>query len=722
MRHFLTKFHTLLSWFNKKLHQATRLLHGSETRTNDCAAAAAIVSPVAECYACTQPGVPSFHSTTCDRAHSPEWAASAGSSLIPIQPNTTDHANAPPPPEQRTKHKTQWVLDPRSPRVQRWNRALLLARAVALALDPLFFYSLSVGGGGGGAPPCLFMDGGLVVAVTVLRTAADAAHLAHIWLQMRMAYVSRESLVVGCGKLVWDARMVAEHYLRSVKGFWFDLFVILPVPQVVFWMVVPNLMEEEIKLIMTILIMIFLFQFLPKVYHIICVMRRMQKVTGFIFGSIWWGFGLNLIAYFIASHVAGGCWYVLTIQRIASCLKQQCEKNKTCDLLSFACSKQVCYDLPFSSNVKSISCQAFNFTTETTAVQNDPTCLQVNGPFPYGIYNTALPVVSSNSLAVKILYPIFWGLMTLSTFGNNLEPTSHWLEVIFSITNVLSGLMLFTLLIGNIQVFLHSVMARKRKMQLRCRDMEWWMRRRQLPSQLRQRVRQYELQRWAATRGEDEMEMIKDLPEGLRREIKRQLCLDLIKQVPIFHNLDDLILDNICDRVEPLVFSKNEKVIREGDPVKRMVFIVKGTLQSNQQLSKGMVATCMLGPGGFFGDELLSWCLRRPFVDRLPASSATFVCIKPTEAFGLDAPHLRYITEHFRYKFANEKLKRTARFYSANWRTWAAVNIQLAWRRNRARKMGISVVIEPSENDGDERKLRRYAAMFMSLRPHDHLE
>lgn len=39
-----------------------------------------------------------------------------------------------------------------------------------------------------------------------------------------------------------------------------------------------------------------------------------------------------------------------------------------------------------------------------------------------------------------------------STFGNDLEPTSHWLEVIFSIITVLSGLLLFTLLIGNIQV------------------------------------------------------------------------------------------------------------------------------------------------------------------------------------------------------------------------------------------------------------------------------
>lgn len=151
-----------------------------------------------------------------------------------------------------------------------------------------------------------------------------------------------------------------------------------------------------------------------------------------------------------------------------------------------------------------------------------------------------------------------------------------------------------------------------------------------------------------------------------------------------------------------------------------MVFVVRGCLQSSQNLSKGMVATCMLGPGNFLGDELLSWCLRRPFVDRLPASSATFVCVEATEAFGLDACHLRYITDHFRYKFANERLKRTARYYSSNWRTWAAVNIQLAWRRYMIRVKGRTT--QATENGNSDRLLRQYAAMFLSLRPHDHLE
>ncbi|KAM7510104.1 hypothetical protein LguiB_008979 [Lonicera macranthoides] len=585
-----------------------------------------------ECYACTQVGLPVFHSTSCDRAHQPEWEASAGTSLVPIHNRPINHRRSP----------IHGVLDPRSKRVQRWNRLFLLARGMSLAVDPLFFYALSVGRGGS---PCLYMDGGLTALVTGLRTCVDAVHLCHIWLQFRLAYVSRESMVVGCGKLVWDSRAIASHYVRSIKGFWFDAFVILPVPQ-----------------------------------------------------------------------VAGGCCYILAIQRTASCLRQQCDRKSSCNNLSLSCSEEVCYQFLSLASTLGNTCGG----NSTTAMLRKPLCLDVNGPFSYGIYKWALPVISSNSINVKILYPIFWGLYTLSTFGNDLEPTSQWLEVIFSICIVLSGLMLFTLLIGNIQVFLHTVMAKKRNMQLRCRDLEWWMRRRQLPSQLRQRVRHFERQRWAAMGGEDEMELVKDFPEGLRRDIKRFLCLDLIKQVPLFQSLDDLILDNICDRVNPLVFSKNEKIIREGDPVLRIVFIVRGRVKSSQNLSKGMVATSTLEPGGFLGDELLSWCLRRPFTDRLPASSATFTCIEPTEAFGLDANNLRYISDHFRYKFANERLKRTARYYSSNWRTWGAVNIQLAWRRYRLRtRRPVDCMVE---NGGSRRRLRHYAAIFMSIRPHDHFE
>ncbi|KAK2638045.1 hypothetical protein Ddye_025840 [Dipteronia dyeriana] len=89
---------------------------------------------------------------------------------------------------------------------------------MALAVDPLFFYVFSLQVGEGGAP-FVYLDAQLAAIVTVLRTCIDVVHLCHLWLQFRMAYVSRDSLVVGCGKLVWDARAIARHYLLSFRGF-----------------------------------------------------------------------------------------------------------------------------------------------------------------------------------------------------------------------------------------------------------------------------------------------------------------------------------------------------------------------------------------------------------------------------------------------------------------------------------------------------------------------
>ncbi|XP_060675392.1 cyclic nucleotide-gated ion channel 2-like isoform X2 [Ziziphus jujuba] len=605
-----------------------------------------------ECYQCTQAGIPFFHSTLCpDPSHHPHWEASAGSSFRPAPTTTVPTRTHSQAQDHHHHHHDPLfplgrVVDPRSKTVKRWNRVVLLARGMALAVDPLFFYVVWMSGDGS---PCFYMDVALAMIVTVVRTCLDAMHLGYVWLQFRMAYVSNESMVVGCGKLVWDARAIASRYLRSLRGFWLDAFVIIPIPQIVIWIVVPKLLrEEQIKWITRTFLLSFLFQFLPKIYHSIYLMKKLQKVTGYVFGSIWWRFNLNAIAYLIASH-----------------------------------------------------------------------CLDVDGPFNYGIYNPVLLVFSSNSLAVRILYPVFWGLLNLSSFGNELEPTCNWLELIFSCCITLAGLILFVTLIGNIQVFLHTVMANKKKMQLKYRDMEWWMKRRQLPNPLRDRVRNFQRHSWSAMEGQDEMELIQHLPDGLRRDIKRFLCIDLVKKVPLFHMLDDLILDNICDRVRPLIYSAGEKIIREGDPVQRMVFIVRGRVNRRQGLSKGFIANSVVEPGGFFGDELLSWCLRIPAANWLPVSLATYTCIDSAEGYAIDAHQLRYVVDHFRYKFASESLKKTARYYSCNWRTWGAVVIQLAWRRRRLRN-GTNLPI--LQNGDPEDRLRQYAAFFLSIRPHDHLE
>ncbi|KAK1410189.1 hypothetical protein QVD17_36724 [Tagetes erecta] len=647
-----------------------------------------------QCFLCNQFGIPNFHSTSCDPTSHPTWEALAGSSLLPNNASQSRQT-----PDQNRKYSSGpgsigGVLDPRSERVLWWNRVLLLARFVALAVDPFFLFALGMNDdGGGGGAWCVYVDQRVVRAVSIARSCVDAMHLCHVWIQFRLAYVSRESLVVGCGKLVWDARDIAFHYLRSLRGFWLDAFVILPIPQVFYISVAPRLLrEEKISTIILLVQLIFLIQYIAKLYHCYCLMHRRRLITGYIFGSIWWRCGLSLMAYLQASHASGSYWYALAIKRVILCLTKQCDASKKCSTLFLSCSSR--------------------------ANARFPICLDDDGPYPYGIYEFALPVISLDSIATRILYSNVWGLTSLSTMGNILEPSSEVVELLLSSFMVLIGIILFTSLIEIIQVFLAALCGRTTKMQMKLSDMDMWMKRRQLPSDLRRRVRHFENQRWSFLGGQDDMEMVSDLPEGLRRDIKRYLCLDLIKKAPLFRYMDDIILDNICDRVTYFVYSKGEKIFREGDPVQRMMFLVHGRVKRTQWLNHGMVATSILEPGSFFGDELLSWCLRIPFIDRYPAATATFTCMKGTEAFALDAKHLRYITTHFRYSFVNERMKRRARYYSSNWRSWAAVNIQLAWRRYVLRTRNGTPVYRAENHD----RLQHYAAMFMSFRPHDHLD
>lgn len=237
----------------------------------------------------------------------------------------------------------------------------------------------------------------------------------------------------------------------------------------------------------------------------------------------------------------------------------------------------------------------------------------------------------------------------------------------------------------NLQVFLQSITSKKSEMQLHNRDLEWWMRRRLLPHRLRVRVRQQERCRWAATRGIDEESILANLPEGLRRDIKRHLCLDLLRKVPLFEHLDDLILNNICDRLKPVLFIKQEPIIYEGNPVRQILFFVRGKVLSMYKIHDNKMSNCTLGPGDFFGDELISWCLSKS-TGRLPLANASLITLEMTEAFSLSSNDLKYITDHFRYKVASEQLKRTTRYYSTTWRMWAAMAIQLAWRRFKAHR------------------------------------
>ncbi|KAF8393809.1 hypothetical protein HHK36_020007 [Tetracentron sinense] len=308
--------------------------------------------------------------------------------------------------------------------------------------------------------------------------------------------------------------------------------------------------------------------------------------------------------------------------------------------------------------------------------------------FDFGIFIDALKsgVVESRDYPQKFFYCFWWGLQNLSSLGQNLETSTYVWEITFAVFISISGLVLFSFLIGIMQTYLQSTAVRLEEMRVKGQDLEQWMSHRLLPRSLREQIRWYQQYKWQKTRGFDEENLLRNLPKDLRRDIKRHLCMALLRRVPMFETMNGQLLDAMCDRLKPVLYREYSYIIREGDPVEEMLFVMRGKLL-NVTSNGGRTGfvnsdfhSDFLKAGDFCGEELLIWALDPHSFSNLPISTRTVQALKEVEAFAIMANDLKFVASQFR-RLHSKQVQHTFRFYSQQWRTWAACFIQAAWRR-----------------------------------------
>ncbi|KAJ6359364.1 hypothetical protein OIU76_000987 [Salix suchowensis] len=144
--------------------------------------------------------------------------------------------------------------------------------------------------------------------------------------------------------------------------------------------------------------------------------------------------------------------------------------------------------------------------------------------------------------------------------------------------------------------------------------------------------------------------LFKIFPGTLEGTLNVTSALPLLKRVPVFEKMDEQVLDAMCDRLKPVLYTEESDVVREGDLVDEMLFVMKGKLSTT---------TTNGGRTDVFIAEYLE---------------------AEVEAFALMADDLKFVASQFR-QLHSKQLRHTLRFHSQQWRTWAACSIQAAWRR-----------------------------------------
>ncbi|CAL4967374.1 unnamed protein product [Urochloa decumbens] len=578
----------------------------------------------------------------------------------------------------------QWykkIFDPSSDFILTWNRVFLVSCFAALFIDPLYFYVPKVTYGS--SVSCVGTDIHLAVIVTFLRSVADLLYILHIIIKFRTAYINPSATlrVFGRGDLVTNPKEIAWKYLRS--DFAVDVVAALPLPQIIIWFVIPAIKYSSSEHNNNILVLIVLAQYLPRLYLIFPLTYEIVKTTGVVAKTAWEGAAYNMVLYLIASHVLGALWYLLSVDRQTACWKMNCRDETGCDIKFLDCD--VTPDSTWANTTTIFSsCNASNSSIS----------------FDFGMFQPALAnQAPADRFVMKYFYSLWWGLQNLSCYGQTLSVSTYLGETLYCIFLAVLGLVLFAHLIGNVQTYLQSITVRVEEWRLKQRDTEEWMRHRQLPHELRERVRRFIQYKWLATRGVNEESILQALPADLRRDIKRHLCLGLVRRVPFFSQMDDQLLDAICERLVSSLCTKGTYIVREGDPVTEMLFIIRGKLESSTTNGgrSGFFNSITLKPGDFCGEELLGWALVPKPTTNLPSSTRTVKALIEVEAFALQAEDLKFVANQFR-RLHSKKLQHTFRYYSHHWRTWASCFIQAAWRRYKRRKMAKDLSMRESFN------------------------
>ncbi|KAL2628770.1 hypothetical protein R1flu_013456 [Riccia fluitans] len=626
--------------------------------------------------------LPSVSSTNSNNLEGPsngkrskEKTSSGLKSFTPARRYNLKHAASgivfdPTSPEHQLWSNAGWIS--RSTSLHNlWNRVFSITCPVAILADPLFFYvplvRLDL--------VCVELDRSLSLTVTLLKMLIDFVYFIHIVLQLGIAFAPSPT-------------SEASRYMRG--QFWLDLVVILPVPQLV--ISVPALWTSSRlsskKVLSTWKTLILIFHYILRLFRMLFIVKqsKMAMSRKAPVETVWTLVAYNIILYMLASHVTGASWYLLTVVRQDACWRQFCANESTCLSGYFSCSS-LQDDKIMHHRANWLN--STNISSQCVAASVNPT----GTAFSFGLFSLAVErkITSLESFAEKYFFCLWFSLRSLSSLCQGYQVSAEIWEIFFAFIMFIIGFFAFI----HTKQRISAQAIREREMRMKKKDAEEWMHFHKLPKELRNRTRKYHEFSWVETQGVNEVALLQSLPQDLRTDITRHLCFKHLTKIPLFNRMGDQRLEEVCQKLQPIQHMENSYLLHEGEPVAAVVFIDEGEVEASASDSNRVE---LLGPGDFWGHELLFWAFNNRSHEEksslfeltpeelLPLAEWTMQTRTKVEGFSLSSTDLISIARNYK-NVSNKKnpkrLKTEDRRYYFNEWVWAALVIQVAWRKKQ---------------------------------------
>lgn len=212
----------------------------------------------------------------------------------------------------------------------------------------------------------------------------------------------------------------------------------------------------------------------------------------------------------------------------------------------------------------------------------------------------------------QYLAAIYWAMCTLSTVGyGDITPETDQ-ERFYAILAMVLGGSLYGYVIGSVTSIVTDMDLNARAYQEKMELYQSWLDRHdELPQILRRRIRKHFKKTLAAKSAVDDMTVITDLSNELRGDTAHFIVHECVRLHPMFANMKKSELAKLVEVLQKSHNSKNEFVVKMGDPGIAMYILVEGAARYDQGVRfQGLLLEpaarfSQVVKGQSFGDEIL---------------------------------------------------------------------------------------------------------------------
>jgi len=198
---------------------------------------------------------------------------------------------------------------------------------------------------------------------------------------------------------------------------------------------------------------------------------------------------------------------------------------------------------------------------------------------------------------------LYWCMTTIATIGYGDYVPNHDsnVQIIYTMIVQIIGVGMFGYIVGNVATLIVNIDAARADFHARMEEVRNYMRIKQIPARIQDRVKNYYHYLWETQQGVSNVDFMLTLPHTLRQDIALYLNREILEKVSIFHGADEIFIHEVIEKLEHMIFLPGDFVIRQGEFGDCMYFLSTGSVEvlvNGQQVA-------VLPEGSPFGETAL---------------------------------------------------------------------------------------------------------------------